>query len=315
MVAAARDQRKHILLESNTSDVAQVIYTLEPAGYGNLISQRRSSTTSFYLFDALGSTRKLTSSAAAVTDSYDFKAYGETNGTSGSTVNVYKWVGELGYYLDVDRLAYYLRARPYSPKLARFLAEDPRSLVHTVTYLYSLNSPLTYVDASGEEPRVPGGNIPLPGPHYDRKRLMNCCKGQAACLDQVEELLRILRTCPTKKYGMWPFAKGNRCIAWADECYDKLVKAKLAGRLKDISCSFNIWRYNGCWPTFTHHATLTVRIGTCTVYLDNALYGGSDHIFFEFPNTLLTEEEYEKCKCDEMWHNTGGTMKPPLVGY
>jgi hypothetical protein len=37
--------------------VTQVVYTVEPVGYGNLVSQRRSSTTRWFLFDALGSTR------------------------------------------------------------------------------------------------------------------------------------------------------------------------------------------------------------------------------------------------------------------
>jgi hypothetical protein len=62
---------ENILLETDGSNNTQVIYTLEPNVYGNLVSQRRSSTTSFYLFDALGSTRKLTGSAGTVTDSYD----------------------------------------------------------------------------------------------------------------------------------------------------------------------------------------------------------------------------------------------------
>ena len=43
---------QNILLETDGSDATQVVYTLEPAGYGNLVSQRRGSTTSFYLFDA-----------------------------------------------------------------------------------------------------------------------------------------------------------------------------------------------------------------------------------------------------------------------
>ncbi|MEZ6099331.1 MAG: RHS repeat-associated core domain-containing protein [Pirellulaceae bacterium] len=119
---------ENVLLETNGSNTTQVIYTLEPMTYGSLVSQRRSGTTTLYLFDALGSTRKIIDNpgaSAAVLDSYDYKAYGETYASSGSTTNVFRWVGQLGYYYDVDRLAYYLRARPYSPKLARFLSKDP----------------------------------------------------------------------------------------------------------------------------------------------------------------------------------------------
>ncbi|MFO0915192.1 MAG: RHS repeat-associated core domain-containing protein [Pirellulales bacterium] len=141
---------ENILLETDGSNVTQVVYTLEPAGYGNLVSQRRGSTTSFYHFDRLGSTRKLTSSVSAITDSYDFRAYGETFASSGSTVNVFRWVGMLGYYYDLDRLAYYLRARPYSPQLARFLSMDPITFLWHPDAKYCHGNPMIYVDQTGK---------------------------------------------------------------------------------------------------------------------------------------------------------------------
>lgn len=142
---------ENILLETDGSDVTQAVYTLEPAGYGNLISQRRGSATSTHLFDALGSTRKLTDSTGAVSDSYDYRAYGEMYASSGTTTNVFRWVGGLGYYYDVDRLAYYLRARTYSPALARFLSQDPIGFVGSPWNLYEyVNSkPILFIDPSG----------------------------------------------------------------------------------------------------------------------------------------------------------------------
>ncbi|MEZ6099329.1 MAG: hypothetical protein R3E01_10180 [Pirellulaceae bacterium] len=83
---------ENILLETNGSNTTQVVYTLEPFTYGNLVSQRRSGTTTIYLFDVLGSTRKIINNpgaSAAVIDSYDYKAYGETYASSGSTTNVF----------------------------------------------------------------------------------------------------------------------------------------------------------------------------------------------------------------------------------
>ncbi len=142
---------ENIVLETDGSDVTQVVYTLEPAGYGNLVSQRRGSTTSTHLFDALGSTRKLTDSTGGVTDSYDYRAYGETFASSGSTTNVFRWVGELGYYFDVDRDAYYLRARPYSPALARFISQDPLGFEGSEwnLYEYVVGQPTTLTDPRG----------------------------------------------------------------------------------------------------------------------------------------------------------------------
>jgi RHS repeat-associated protein len=142
---------QNILLETDGSNATQVVYTLEPAVFGSLISQRRGSTTSYYLFDALGSSRKLTSSAGSITDSYDFRAYGETYASSGSTVNIFRWVGELGYYLDIDRLAYFLRARPFNPVIARFLSHDPVGFSNSPwnLYEYSNSSPHSKTDPSG----------------------------------------------------------------------------------------------------------------------------------------------------------------------
>lgn len=142
---------ENILLETDGSDVTQVVYTQEPAGYGNLVSQRRDTTTSTYLFDALGSTRKLTNSAGAVTDSYEFRGYGQSRLSSGTTVNVFRWTGEPGYYYDTDRSAYHLRARPYSPTLARFLNPDPIGFQGSQWNLYEYvgSNPPNAVDSSG----------------------------------------------------------------------------------------------------------------------------------------------------------------------
>lgn len=142
---------ENILLETDGADATQVVYTLEPAEYGNLVSQRRGTTNSYYLFDALGSTRKLTNSAGAVTDSYDFRAYGQIAAISGSTVNVFRWVGELGYYFDDDRDDYYIRARHYSPALARFMSQDPIGFDGSPWNLYEYveSSPISRVDSQG----------------------------------------------------------------------------------------------------------------------------------------------------------------------
>ena len=109
---------QNILLETNGSNIIQVVYTLQPLLYGNLISQRRSTTTSFYLFDGLGSTTQLANSSGTVTDSYVYDSYGNILLTSGSTVNPFRYVGRLGYYFDPDvgwnyiREGSTIRARP-----------------------------------------------------------------------------------------------------------------------------------------------------------------------------------------------------------
>jgi RHS repeat-associated protein len=116
------------LLETNVSDATQVVYSQEPAAYGNLISQYRGGSTNFFHFDGLGSTDRLSNNTPAVTDSFIYEAFGKVRSSSGSTSNNFKYVGKLGYYWDSDLALYLLRARYYDPATGRFLSRDPVSL-------------------------------------------------------------------------------------------------------------------------------------------------------------------------------------------
>ena len=118
---------QNILEETNQSNVTQVIYTLQPAGYGNVLSQDRKGTVRFYLFDGLGSADRLAGPTGLVTDNYVYEAFGTIAFTHGPTINPFKFVGQLGYYYDVDLTDYYVRARYYAPVIGRFLTRDPLS--------------------------------------------------------------------------------------------------------------------------------------------------------------------------------------------
>ena len=157
--------RQNILLETNASNIIQVVYTLEPLLYGNLVSQRRSGTESFYAFDALGSSRELTCSAGSVTDSYLYDGWGNTIAVSGLTTNWLRFAGRYGYYLDSDLGAYYVRAREYGAQRGAWYTRDPVFLQDPMRnaadsgYAYARNNPLRYRDASGLQ--VP---MPVSGP-------------------------------------------------------------------------------------------------------------------------------------------------------
>ena len=89
-----------ILLETNASNVIQVVYSVEPLLYGNLIfSQSRVGTDSYYLFDALGLTRQLANATGTVTDTYLYDSFGSPLAATGTTANLFRFVGRLGYYL------------------------------------------------------------------------------------------------------------------------------------------------------------------------------------------------------------------------
>ena len=70
-------------------------------------------TPSFYGYDGAGSVRQLTSTAGAITDSYDYDAFGNKINSTGTTPNNYLYRGE---QFDSDLGLYYLRARYYNPR-------------------------------------------------------------------------------------------------------------------------------------------------------------------------------------------------------
>ena len=65
-------------------------------------------------------------------------------------MNPFRFIGQVGYYLDPDRGEYYVRARVYSPSLARWSSNDRIGFDAGVNLLsYVLNSPNNRIDPSG----------------------------------------------------------------------------------------------------------------------------------------------------------------------
>ena len=140
------------LFESDDAKNMTVAYTIDPSG--GLISQRRNSATSYYHYDALGSTRLLTDASQNVSDTYDYYAFGETQSSSGSTPNPFKFVGRLGYYDGPSTDFQYLRARYYAPAYGCFWSGDP--LVSAPRrYGYASGRPLLARDPTGLQTFLP----------------------------------------------------------------------------------------------------------------------------------------------------------------
>jgi RHS repeat-associated protein len=82
-------------------------------------------TPSFYGYDGGGNVRNLTNSGGAITDSYEYDAFGNSLTVSGTTPNNYLYRGE---QFDPDLGLYYLRARYYNPATGRFMSRDPEAV-------------------------------------------------------------------------------------------------------------------------------------------------------------------------------------------
>jgi len=154
------------VIEEIVNGAVQRVYT-----YGHsLISQRLLSggnwTTSFFGYDGLGSVRFLTGSNGAVTDTYNYDAFGNLIASTGTTPNEYLFTGER---FDANAGFYYLRARYLNPFNGRFITIDPHegdvfepATLHK--YLYVANDPVNKTDPTGlfAELAIAGG-MTLPG--------------------------------------------------------------------------------------------------------------------------------------------------------
>jgi RHS repeat-associated protein len=139
------------VLDELTNGVATRTYTygLQRISENQIISNVW--TPSFYSYDGGGNVRQLTSMAGAVTDTYEYDAFGNKINQTGTTPNNYLYRGE---QYDSDLGLYYLRARYYNPSTGRFLSRDPLDGDPTDPqslhkYLYAGGDPVNRIDPSG----------------------------------------------------------------------------------------------------------------------------------------------------------------------
>ena len=124
-------------------------------------------TTSFYGYDGGGNVRQLTNATGALTDSYEYDAFGNEVNHTGTTPNNYLYRGE---QYDQDLGLYYLRARYYNPATGRFLSRDPFDGYVVIPktlhkYLYVGSDPVNALDPTGREELVQYSTITFQTEH------------------------------------------------------------------------------------------------------------------------------------------------------
>ncbi len=138
----------------NTAPTAPYVYGLERISQRRTVVVNGTSTTQirYFDYDGHGSVRALTDTSGAVTDTYDYDAFGNLIHSTGTTQNNYRYSGE---QFDPDLNLYYNRARYLNVSTGRFWTMDsfegyndnPLSL-HK--YLYVEADPANNVDPCGK---------------------------------------------------------------------------------------------------------------------------------------------------------------------
>jgi RHS repeat-associated protein len=137
-------------LSANGAVTRQYTYGLQRISENQLVNGAW--TPSFYGYDGGGNVRNLTNSAGAVTDEYEYDAFGNSFTKVGATPNNYLYRGE---QFDSDLGLYYLRARYYNPLTGSFLSRDPEDgyidLPATLhKYLYAGGDSADGLDPTGQ---------------------------------------------------------------------------------------------------------------------------------------------------------------------
>jgi len=157
---------QYVVDEENPTGYTQVVseMTITTAGYAYVnnvyglerINQWRvplgqAKQVSWYVYDGHGSVRALTDQTGAVTDTYDYDAFGNLIHSTGTTPNNYFFAGE---QFDPDLGLYYNRGRYLSVSTGRFwtmdtFEGDQDSPLSLHRYLYVGDDPIDHTDRSG----------------------------------------------------------------------------------------------------------------------------------------------------------------------
>jgi RHS repeat-associated protein len=111
----------NLIEETNSGGAAVARYT-QTENIDEPLAMLRSSTTSYYEPDALGSITSLSNSAGTLAQTYTFDSFGKLTASSGSVANPFQYVGR---ELDSESNLYYMRARYFDSSTGRFISEDP----------------------------------------------------------------------------------------------------------------------------------------------------------------------------------------------
>ena len=112
------------------------------------LAMLRSSATSYYEADGLGSVTSLSNAAGALAQTYTFDSFGNQTASSGSLTNPFRYTAR---EFDSETSLYFLRARYFDPQTGRFINEDPAGFDAGSPnfYVYVGNDPTDGIDPYG----------------------------------------------------------------------------------------------------------------------------------------------------------------------
>jgi len=149
----------HNLVEETNSLGAIVARYSQGVNIDEPLAMLRSSATSYYHADGVGSITSLSNTAGALAQTYTFDSFGKQTASSGSLTNPFQYTAR---EIDSETGLQFSRARYYDSNAGRFISEDPmRFKAGTNSYQYANNSPVLFNDPLGLKACIWVGNTDL----------------------------------------------------------------------------------------------------------------------------------------------------------
>jgi len=111
----------NLVEETNASGTAVARYS-DGLNIDEPLAMLRSSTTSYYAADGLGSITSLSNTSGSNAATYTYDSFGNLTASTGSLTNPFQYTAR---EFDTETSLYYYRARYYDRTSGRFLSEDP----------------------------------------------------------------------------------------------------------------------------------------------------------------------------------------------
>jgi len=161
----------NLIEETNSAGTVVARYT-QGLNIDEPLAMLRSSTTSYYQADGLGSLTSLSNTSGALANTYTYDSFGNLTASTGSLTNSFQYTGR---EFDSETGLYYYRARYYDPSAGRFLTEDPLRYEPTSFYSYVGNDPIFWMDPLGLYKCAPKASCDfIPELDAALKRFENC---------------------------------------------------------------------------------------------------------------------------------------------
>ncbi len=143
----------NLIEETNSSGVAVARYS-QTENVDEPLAMLRSSATSYYHADGLGSVTSLSNATGTLANTYTYDSFGNLTATTGTLSNPFRYTAR---EFDNETGLYFFRARYFDPQVGKFISEDPIGFSGDINvYRYSFNSPVNLDDPSGLAPGLPG---------------------------------------------------------------------------------------------------------------------------------------------------------------